>query len=258
MLRAPRAVWTLGLTIAVGLFPTYAAPQEPLRKPSPAPSKAPLQSPAPKPPPTLANPSPVDTARVAKLVADGDAALAAGKLDEADALFDDALSKDAGNAAARKGKARTATTRLGLARTFVPDLSSAEGAEGKVKALEGFDDVEDLNVKRAARVPGRAELDSTRGHLKPGDTYTVSIFLRNQSKKKKRIIKVANVNVHRIVNDKDSVVEITWNKVLVPAKKRLLVGTLTGAWEDDVSSWVLQVKLLSESGDIYENRLVWK
>ena len=72
--------------------------------------------------------------------------------------------------------------------------------------MDGFEDVEELNVKRAVRVPGRTELDSATHHLKPGDDYTVSIYLRNQSKKKKNNIKISNVNVHRIVNDKDSVV----------------------------------------------------
>ena len=248
---------------------TDVASAPPTAAPSPVPTRAPaLRSPeatppptsAPPPPsplPTIATPPPVDPARVAKLVADGEAALAQGKLAEADALFDDALALAADDASARKGKARAATTRLGLARTLVPDIASSEGAEGRVKEVEGFDDVEDLNVKRAARVPGRAELDSTRGHLKPSDRYTVSVFLRNQSRKKKTI-KLANVNVRRIVNGKDSLVDVAWSKLDVPPKKRVLVATVTAPWEDDVSSWILQVRLLSESGDIYENRLTWK
>ena len=44
----------------------------------------------------------------------------------------------------------------------------------------------------------------------------------------------------------------------VPAKARVLVATVTGPWEDEVSSWILDVQVLSEGGDIYQNRLVWK
>ncbi len=190
-------------------------------------------------------------------MAEGETALAQGQLAGAEALFAEALALDPSAASARKGKARAATTRLGLARTLVPDISSSEGAEGRVKQVDGFDDVEELNVKRAARVPGRAELDSNRGHLKPGDNYTVSLFLRNQSKKKKTI-KLANVNVRRIVNGKEALVDVSWNKVDVPPKQRALVATVTAPWEDDVATWILHVRLLSEAGDIYENRLVWK
>jgi hypothetical protein len=200
----------------------------------------------------------VDNARVAGLVADAEHALADGKLREAGSLFGDALALDPDNTGALKGKARLATTSLGLTRTLVPEIASSEGAEGKLKQMDGFDDVEDLNVRRAARVPGRTELDTTSAHLKPGDPYTVSVYLRNQSTKKKKNIKVSNVNVHRIVNTKDSVITLAWSPIEVQPKQRGLVATLTGTWEDDVSSWTLNVRLLSESGDIYENELVWK
>ncbi len=194
---------------------------------------------------------------MAALVGEAEAALAAGKLREAGTRFADALALDPDNAQAHKGKARAATTALGLERTLVPDLASSASAEGKLKQIDGFDDVEELDVKRAVRVPGRAELDGTAGHLKPGDPYSVGIYLRNQSKKK-RSIKIANLKVERIVNDKVVVVPVTWSPLEVKAKQRTLVATLTGPWEDDVSSWILSVKLLSEAGDIYENRLVWK
>lgn len=255
------------------MLPTAAplpAPTPPptLNTPLPAASVAPAlaKPPAPLPPVVTTPPEAltpvaaptIDHALVASLVADGESAFSQGKLDEAGSRFADALALDPDNPGARKGKARAATTRLGLTRTLVPDLASSEGAEGKIKQMDGFEDVEELNVKRAVRVPGRAELDSSTGHLKPGDSYTVSIYLRNQSKKKKRNIKISNVNVHRIVNDKDSTVTLAWNPVEVLPNQRGLVATLTAPWEDDVSSWILSVRLLSESGDIYENRLVWK
>lgn len=215
-------------------------------------------APTPTPAPPASTLPPIDHARVAALVADGDAALAAGTLAEATRAYGEALGLDPSSAPARKGKARAETTRLGQSRSFVPDLASSEGAEGKITQMAGFENVADLNVRRAVKVPGRAELDGTPAHLKPGDTYTVSIFLRNQDLKKKKNIKISNVNIHRIVNNKDSLVTVNWTPVDTRPKDRALVATVTGPWEDDVQSWVLSVKLLSEGGDIYENRLVWK
>ena len=233
------------------------APPRPLPLP---PLSRPLATPKP-PPPTLSTPDPsptLDRARVAALVVDGERELAVGRLAEAADRFAAASALDPDDAGARRGKARVATMRLGLTRRFVPDLASSEGVEGRIKTLPGFDDVEDMNVKRAVKVPGRAELDGAPGHLKPGDTYTVHIYVRNQDPKKKRKIKIANVSVHRIVNGRDSTVAVAWNPLEVKPRERGLVASLSGPWGDDVSSWILVVRVLSDGGDVYENRLVWK
>ena len=192
------------------------------------------------------------------LVADGEGALAGGRLAEAAERFSAALALDPGDARARRGNARVATTRLGLTRTFVPDLPSSEGAEGKVKALEGFDDVEGLDVRRAVKVPARAELEGGPGRLKPGDNYTVRIYLRNQDAKKKRKVRIVNLSVHRIVNGRDSSVAVAWKPLEVKPRERALVGSLSDRWEDDVTSWHLVVRVVADGGDFYENRLVWK
>jgi hypothetical protein len=149
---------------------------------------------------------------VTRLVSEGELALGQGKVAEADTLFEEALTLDATSSGARRGKVRAATTRLGLTRSLVPEVASSEGAEGRLKELDGFDDVEEMNVKRAVRVPGRTELDAARGRLKPGDTYRVDIYLRNTSRKRKKNIKLENVNIRRFVNDKESLVEVPWNK----------------------------------------------
>jgi hypothetical protein len=190
-------------------------------------------------------------------VAEGEAALAQAKWADAAKLFDEALALDPGNARARTARGRAATAALGLTRSFVPDIASAEGAEGSVKELDDFE-VEDLDVKRAVHIPGRTELEATPARMKPGDTLTVKIYVRNQSKKKKRVIKITELSVHRIVNGADTSVPLSPAAREVPAKTRVLVATLTGPWEDDVSSWSLDVRVMSEGNDMYQNRLVWK
>jgi hypothetical protein len=195
---------------------------------------------------------------VSALVADGEGALAEGRLAEAGERFGAALALDPGDARARQGQARLATTRLGLTRTFVPELPSAEGADGKVKALQGFEDLEGMDVRKAVKVPARAELEGGPGRVKPGDSYTVRIYLRNQDAKKKQKLRVANVSVQRIVNGKASRVAVDWKPLEVKHRERPLLASLTDRWQDDVTSWQLVVKVYAEGGDSYENRLVWK
>ena len=189
------------LTLTLAAFAAAAAGQSAPPSPRPSPSGKPAPAAAPTPSPEETPRS--DPARAAALVAEGESALQQGRLAEAASFFDEALTLDPGNARARAGKARTATSALGLRRTFVPDISSAEGAEGKVKELDDFE-VEDLDVKRAARIQGRVELEEAPSRLKPGDTYTIKIYVRNQSRKKKRIIRISELNVHRVVNGADT------------------------------------------------------
>jgi hypothetical protein len=195
---------------------------------------------------------------VSGLVAEGERELAGGRLAEAEERFAAASALDPGDAGARRGKARLTTTRLGLTRTFVPELPSSEGVEGRITKLEGFDDVEGMNVKRAVKVPGRAELEGAPSHLKPGDAYTVHIYLRNQDLKKKRKIRISNVSVQRVVNGQGSTIAVAWKPLELKPRERGLVGSLSGRWEDDVSSWALAVRVISDAGDVYENRLAWK
>jgi hypothetical protein len=195
---------------------------------------------------------------VSALVADGEGALAEGRLAEAGERFGAALALDPNDARARQGQARVATTRLGLTRTFVPELPSAEGAEGKVKALQGFEDLEGMDVRKAVKVPARAELEGGPSRVKPGDSYTVRIYLRNQDAKKKQKLRIANVSVQRVVNGKASRVAVDWKPLEVKHRERPLLASLSDRWEDDVTSWQLVVKVYAEGGDSYENRLVWK
>jgi len=249
--------------------PRPTASRSPTTRPAPAarpvpettaPPGVPKASPPPVPeptaPPTTA-PS-VDFARVDKLVGEGEGALMENRLTDAIARFEEALALDPGNARARTGKARTATTSLGLKRRFVPDIPSADGVEGRVKEMDGFDIDNDLDVRRAARIPGSTEIEAAPLRMKPGETYKVQIYLRNQSRKKKRVIKITDLQIHRIVNGRASTLAASPAVREVPPKARLLVASIAGPWEDEVASWILDVQVLSEGGDVYQNRLVWK
>ena len=241
--------------------PTHIA-QTPVPRPvfTPVAPPTPLATPTPplRPLPTPTPAATADPSRIAALVAEGERALAEGKLAEADERFGAVLALAPAEARASAGKARVATTRLGLARTFVPDLPSSEADEGPVKSVPGFKELEGMDVRKAVKVPGRAELEAEPERVKPGDSYTVRVYLRNQDAKKKQKLRVVHVNARNTVNGQDSQVEVSWKPLEVKPRERPLVASLSGRWGDDATSWSLVVKVFAEGGDVYENRLVWK
>jgi hypothetical protein len=124
--------------------------------------------------------------------------------------------------------------------------------------VPGFKELDGMDVRKAVKVPGRAELEWTPEHVKPGDSYTVRVYLRNQDAKKKQKLKVVHVKAVKVVNGQQSAVEVSWKPLEVKLRERPLVATLSDRWGDDVTSWSLVVKVFVEGGDAYENRLVWK
>jgi hypothetical protein len=145
-----------------------------------------------------------------------------------------------------------------MARSFVPDLPSAEAAEGRVESVPGFKELEGMDVRKAVKVPGRAELEAAPERVKPGDSYTVRVYLRNQDARKKKKLRIVHVSARKTVNGQDSAVAVSWKRLEVKHRERPLVASLSDRWGDDVASWSLVVKVFVEGGDVYENRLVWK
>lgn len=208
--------------------------QTPVPRPvfTPVAPPTPLTTPTPPPRP-LATPTPAptaDPARIAALVAEGERALDEGKLTEADERFGLVLALAPAEARGRVGKARVATTRLGLARTFVPDLPSSEAEQGRVESVPGFKDLEGMDVRKAVKVPGRAELEAAPERVKPGDSYTVRVYLRNQDTKKKQKLRIVHVKARNTVNGQDSAVEVSWKPLEVKHRERPLIASLSGRW----------------------------
>jgi hypothetical protein len=94
--------------------------------------------------------------------------------------------------------------------------------------------------------------------VKPGDSYAVRVYLRNQDAKKKQKLRIVHVKARKIVNGQESEVAVSWKPLEVKHRERPLVASLSDRWGDDVASWSLVVKVFVEGGDAYENRLVWK
>jgi hypothetical protein len=233
--------------------------------PTPAPAPVPHQPPpaarvpingADAPAAKPVTPAPIDVVRLESLITQGEAALGRQGWEQAEGLFGQALLLDPGNARARAGRNQARGVLLGQRRSFVNDLPNAESENAPGKP-EGFDDVEDLDVKKAAQIPGRAEIEVGPARVKPGDPYTVKLFLRNTSRKKKTI-KIRALNLTRSVNGQPAPVTALPAVTEVKRKERALLAVLSGSWEPGIEDWELEVRVVSDRGDVYQNRVVWK
>jgi hypothetical protein len=142
-----------------------------------------------------------------------------------------------------------------LKRSFVADLSSSENLKGGTPgSVAGFD-TSDVEVKRAPGVPGRVEFEVEPPHVKPGDKYTVKVYLVNTGKKD---IAVRDLKVATIVNGQRQSTPTTGKTPKVAPQGRGLVEELPGEFPIEPVSWSLEVLLTSAKGDVYKNQITWK
>jgi hypothetical protein len=240
--------------------PTIATPapaQRPEPTPEPPPSTLEAEAPTPLPsvPPVPARtppktkPAPL-TPELASLLKQANSAAQEHRYEVAAGLYDEILKRDPQNAQARAWKANANALR----RTFIESRPEAENVKGAPGRLQGFD-TGDVEVKRPADVPARLELDVSPTRVKPGDGYTVKIYLLNTGKK---AIKINDMNVAKTVNGTRSAASVVPRAKEIEPKDRALLDVLPGVWADDTASWSLQVLVRTSRGDSYLNEIVWK
>jgi hypothetical protein len=226
-----------------------AVPVAPPPKPPAAKGPAPTARPAARP-----SVAPVTGPQVAALLGQAEAASAAGNFDQAVQRYDDALKLDPQNAKAREGRASAAGAVDALRRSFSFELTTAENVKGSPKNLDGFES-DGVEVKRAPQVLGRIEFEVTPVHVKPGDTYSVKVFLVNAGKKD---IKIDAMNLTRSLNGARTRSIDTPRTPQVVPKQRALLDVLGGVWAEETTSWSIEVIVKSNRGDTYQNQVVWK
>jgi hypothetical protein len=250
--------------------PTLAAakptPEPPKPTPEPVkPTPTPKATPTPKPTPAgkpTATPAAaqgpsaeaVRVQQVADLLGQGDSALAGHKYDAAVALYDEALRLEPGNARAVEGKVKAASGAASLRKSFVPGRTTVTGKSAG-KAVSGFES-EDVSVARAPDYSGRLEFEANPPHVKPGDSYSVKVFLVNDGKKD---FKIANLVVLTMVNGARSAggtVGAPGNDIA--PQQRLLLQELPGVWQEGVNTWSLDVQITSNRGDVFKSQLTWR
>lgn len=87
-----------------------------------------------------------------------------------------------------------------------------------------------MDVRKAVKVPGRAELEAAPERVKPGDSNTVRVYLRNQDAKRKQRLRIVHVKARNTVNGQESAVEVSWKPLEVKHRERPLVASLSGRW----------------------------
>jgi hypothetical protein len=189
----------------------------------------------------------------AGLAVRGETARRSGDLDAAADLFDQALHADPQNAAAAAGKAAVTSARAAARKAFMPGRTVVQTQSAKAD-LSGFDTA-DVSVKKAPDFSGRIEFAVSPPRVKPGDSYSVQVFLVNEGKKS---IKVSGASAITNVNGTKSPRPLAPRVKEVAPAQRALLDEIAGVWGDDVSWWSAEVTVAANKGDSLKNTLNWK
>jgi tetratricopeptide (TPR) repeat protein len=212
-------------------------------------------------------------AQLNDLLGKADGALQAQKYDEAIAFYDQALGLDAGNQRALNGKSSSVQARaLALAaaaggggkaaggHSFVMSKTSAQSTEtiGSGGAPPGFEGDAGVVVKKgtqAADLPGKIDFEIDPEQVKPGEKYTVKVYLRNEGGAP---IDVASLLVTTTVNGRKVSGPVpSLVKEVAPRQKGMLL-LLPDFWKEDTSSWAMEVTVRTARGETYKNQVAWR
>jgi hypothetical protein len=150
--------------------------------------------------------------------------------------------------------AEPVVTLAPLPRRFLLDRTAAESRKRVSGGLAGFDSTS-VDLKRAPDVLGRVWFDVSPGQVKPGDRYTVNVFLINDGAK---AIGIKQVFVATSVNGRLSSSPMVSQSDQVAPKARVLLGALSDVWRDSTTAWAMDVTVTTDRGDVYKNQIVWK
>jgi len=134
-------------------------------------------------------------------------------------------------------------------RGFSASRTSIQGAQVKSGEVKGFDVT---GVQKPPEFKGKLEFEASPREVRPGDEYTVKIYLTNTGKKS---VKLSKIDATTIIDGARSKVPIKLEEDKSRSGRRVLVGQHTGVWQEGVKAWMLDVKLLSDKGEIYRSRL---
>jgi hypothetical protein len=141
-----------------------------------------------------------------------------------------------------------------VGRGFAAGLTRIGSTRSSGATLKGFEP-DAVALKRAPRSEGSIEFEVTPSPLRPGQPYAVKVYLRNHGEKP---IEVRTLTVASEFNGHRS------RSTLSPRSKHVapslvgLLAELPGVWKDGVTSWSVEVDVLTSAGDTYSNRVAWK
>jgi hypothetical protein len=260
---------TVEATLAPVEVPTAAPTPEPVEvvtivKPttSPTPKGTPSPTKTPKPTPTVAGkPTPPTvqgaaqaSTRVAGLISQAEAAVAADRFDTAVGLYDEVLKLEATNAKAAAGRSDAAAAAASLKRTFVVGRTSVQAGKGGSKNLQGFES-EGVTVAKAPDYSGVLDFDVSPAHVKAGTNLAIRVRLANDGKKAYR---VASIEVATTVNGERSSTGATPPPRDIEPKQNVNVVERSVVWAGTTRSWQLEITVKTTRGDSFTNRVTWR
>ncbi len=234
--------------------PSTAAPRaspSPGAKPTPTPKLAS----APTPPPVSPEVARAQqtAAQVASLMGQAQSAAVARNYDGAAQLYEEVLKLEPQNPQALEGRSTALAVALSLKKSFVAGKTTVR-SEKAAKGPAGFD-TEDVSVARAPDYSGRIEFEANPKNVKPGDNYTILVYLMNDGKKG---FKLGTASVTTAVNGAKSGGAIQTKVKDIDPQQRLLLAEMPGVWQGSTNSWSTEVLVASSRGDTFRNLLTWK
>jgi hypothetical protein len=226
--------------------PTIAAP----RAATPRAAAAATKTAGPTSAPSTPNPA----ALAAAAKDQGDRALTAGQFDAAVGHYDEALRLSPGHPDATAGRAKAIAARDAGKRRFVPGTTSVKSAKQGKADLTGFES-SDVKVAGALEYSGRIDFEVKPERVKPGDPYTIRVFLTNDGKKE---LKIGSVNVSYVSNGNKSGGPVSPRVKQVAPQANVLLEEFPGTWGEGTTSWSMEVVIASNRGDTFRNQLTWK
>jgi serine/threonine protein kinase len=205
------------------------------------------------------------------LLTRADDALTKSQFDAAIQLYDEALKLDATNARALQGKTSAIGARAvaqaaaaggvrGAGKAFSQGKTQAQNAETQAgSTAPGFEDSAGVDVKRgsqASALPGKIQFEIKPEVVKPGDTFSVAIFLVNEGAQP---IQVRSFNITTVRNGGRSGGNIVpQTKEVAPRQKAPLYSTPQDVWKEDTNSWTMEATVITAQGATYKNSVSWK
>jgi hypothetical protein len=120
------------------------------------------------------------------------------------------------------------------------------------KGPAGFD-TEDVTVNPDFLC--RIRFDPTPDAVRPGEGYSLKVFLLNEGEKP---IKIRDLTLGTTSNGARSSKPATLQTRDVPPKQAALLTDVNGVIEEGVTSWSLEASVSSARGDVCRNQVAWK
>jgi hypothetical protein len=216
--------------------------------PTPIPAAPVIAPPAAATPPPARTVAPPPANPVPGLLAQAEQAAAARRFHEAISRYNDVLKIEPQNPEATAGKLHAMGDLASIGRFFRTDLTVSEG-KASGGGIPGFEDAQVVKSKCECALM----YEVAPANPVQGQPYSVTIFLRNDSKKD---IKPQTISVKVTVNGSSSNRPATLLSKEVPKGQRMMVGRLQDTWNLGTTSWLLEAAV-GAGGNTYRAQLTW-